>query len=60
MFKPCGNNPNPGEYQALKKAAKVKFFELVDDIQKANKGKNAEKMMKDITSEVEKARSKKK
>lgn len=48
---------NPDEYQTLKKAAKARFFELVDDIQKANKGTNADKVMKDITSTVEQVRS---
>lgn len=48
---------NPEEYQALKKAAKVRFFELVDDTQKINKEKNANRVMKDIASVATSIRS---
>ena len=49
---------NPEEYQALKKAAKSRFFELVDDIQGSNKDKVSKEVMKDITSAVEQVRGK--
>jgi len=49
---------NPDEYQNLKRAAMARFFEIVDDIQKSNKGKNAAKALKDVTLEVEQIRNK--
>lgn len=42
--------------KAQKKLSKTRFFDLVDDIQKSNIGKNAEKTMRDITAAVEKVR----
>jgi prevent-host-death family protein len=48
---------NPDEYQALRKAAKASFFKMVDDMQKKNKGKDADRVVRDVTKEVEKVRS---
>lgn len=47
---------NPNEYQILKKVAKTRFFELVDDIQRVNRDKDARKVLKDVTFEVEQVR----
>lgn len=50
---------NPDEYanyQNFKKAAKKRFFELVDEIQAANKGKSSDKIYKDVTKIVEEVR----
>lgn len=53
---------NPDEYetfQNFKKAAKKRFFEIVDEIQTANKGATYNKVLKDVTkivAEVRKAR----
>lgn len=47
---------NPDEYETLKKAAKMRFFGIVDDIQKQNKDKNIGTVMKDVTAAVEQVR----
>ncbi len=50
---------NPDEYekyQDYKKAAKKRFFEIVDEIQAANKGKSFNKVYKDVTKIVEEVR----
>lgn len=50
---------NPDEYESyqnFKKAAKKRFFELVDEIQVANKGKSFNKVYKDVTKIVEEVR----
>jgi hypothetical protein len=47
---------NPDEYETLKKAAKMRFFGIVDDIQRRNKNKNIEAVMKDVTTVVERVR----
>mgnify|MGYP001602541521 CR=1 FL=1 len=44
---------NPDEYETLKKVAKMRFFGMVDDIQKQNKDKNIGAVMKDVTTVVE-------
>lgn len=47
---------NPDEYetyQNFKKAAKKRFFEIVDEIQQANKGADYNKVLKDVTGVVE-------
>lgn len=49
---------NPNEYNALKMAAKGKFFEIVEDIQMANRGKDSSRALYSITSTVEKIRQK--
>ena len=50
-------NPNEYEsYQNFKKAAKKRIFEIVDEIQAANKGKKYEDVLKDVTQEVEEVR----
>ncbi|MBI4035697.1 type II toxin-antitoxin system Phd/YefM family antitoxin [Candidatus Daviesbacteria bacterium] len=50
---------NPSEYenyQNFKKVAKKRFFELVDEIQAANKDKSFDKIYKDVTKIVEEVR----
>ena len=47
---------NPDEYETLKKVAKMRFFGMVDDIQKQNKDKNIGAVMKDVTTVVERVR----
>lgn len=50
---------NPDEYetfQNFKKAAKKRFFELVDEIQAANKDKSFSKVYKDVTKIVDEVR----
>ena len=50
---------NPEEYemyQNFKKAAKNRFFEIIEEIQKANKGKSFNKVYKDVTKAVEEVR----
>lgn len=50
---------NPDEYKTFlnfKKAAKKRFFELVDEIQQANKDKSFNKVYKDVTEVVEEVR----
>ena len=52
---------NPDEYenyQAFKKIAKKRFFELTDEIQAKNKGVDPDQVLKDVTKEVEKVRQK--
>lgn len=47
---------NPDEYNSLKKAAKGKFFEIVEDVQKASHRVNATKVLNDITTAVSQVR----
>ena len=50
---------NPDEYetfQNFKKAAKKRFFELVEEIQQANKGKSFNKVYKEVTEIVDEVR----
>lgn len=50
---------NPQEYQKFevyKKAAKKRFFEIVDEIQEANKDKSFDEVYKDVTEIVEEVR----
>lgn len=50
-------NPNEYEsYQNFKKAAKKRFFELVDEIQAADKGKSFDKVYRHVTKIVEEVR----
>ena len=48
---------NPDEYEDLKRIAKSKFFEIVDDVRKSNPNKNPEKVLREVTSVVEKVRT---
>ena len=41
------------KYEDFKTAAKRRFFEIVDEIQAANKGIDPEKVLEDVTREVE-------
>lgn len=47
---------NPDEYLNLKQAAKVRFFKSVTEIQKANKNKDVNKTIKEISTAVEQIR----
>lgn len=47
---------NPGEYEALKKVAKGRFFELVEEIQTVNREANPDKVLRDVSLAVEKVR----
>lgn len=50
---------NPEEYEKYenyKNAARKRIFEIIEEIQVANKGAKYEKVLKDVTSEVEKVR----
>lgn len=50
-------NPDEyGNYMRYKEAAKKHFFELVDEIQAANKGKSFDKVYTDVTEIVEEVR----
>ena len=49
---------NPGEYEALKNAAKTKLFALINKTQKNNKAKDFKQALKDITTQVETVRAK--
>lgn len=44
---------NPQEYARYRKAAKERFFEVVDSIRAGNKDKNPAAVLKDVTAEVE-------
>lgn len=48
---------NPEEYQNLKQAAKGRFLKAVNEVQKINKNKDADKTLKEITAAVEQVRS---
>ena len=47
---------NPEEYRALKKTAKGKFFEVVADIQSANRAVDEDQVLEDVTKAVEEVR----
>lgn len=50
---------NPDEYEnykIYKKAAKKRFFEIVDKVQAKNKGVNPDRVLEDVTKVVEKVR----
>lgn len=47
---------NPEEYKRYRKAAKERFFELIDEIQTKNKDSNAERILQDVTAAVEDVR----
>ena len=47
---------NPDEYETLKKTAKMRFFGMVDDIQKRNKDKNIAATIREVTTTVERVR----
>lgn len=47
---------SPDDYIRFKKAAKESFFEIVDEIQKANQGVNPDKVLEDVTDVVEEVR----
>lgn len=47
---------HPDEYANLKKMAKQRFFEIVNDIQKANTDADPDEVMKDATAAVEEVR----
>lgn len=49
---------NPSEYEVLEKAARARFFDLTDEIQKENKGKKISEVMKDVSGGVESVRNK--
>ncbi len=52
---------NPQEfkkYEDFKTAAKRRFFEIVDEIQAGNKDRSFEKVLEDVTKEVETVRRK--
>lgn len=46
------------QYEEFKAAAKKRFFEIVDEIQAANKDTDFEKVLVDVTKEVEAVRRK--
>lgn len=48
---------NPGEYKALKNAAKSRFFEDIKDIQSTNQGVDPEVVLQDVTAETELVRA---
>lgn len=53
---------NPDEYetyQNFKKAAKKRIFEIIEEIQAANKGAKYEEVLKDVTRVVKKVRKEK-
>lgn len=57
--KPFAVVVNPDEYEnyiEYKKAAKKRFFEIVDEIQAADKGKSFDKVYKNVTKIVEEVR----
>lgn len=50
---------NPEEYEKYEKykdAARKRIFEIIEEIQTANKGAEYEEVLKDVTDEVEKVR----
>lgn len=50
---------NPEEYEKYenyKEAARKRIFEIIEEIQVVNKGAKYEKVLKDVTDEVEKVR----
>ncbi len=49
---------SPDEYLRYKKAAKERFFELVDEVQTRSKDLDVEQVLKDVTKAVEEIRQK--
>lgn len=47
---------NPQEYENLKKAAKARFFEIVNNLQRTNRGEKLNKVLRDVTPTVEQVR----
>lgn len=48
---------NPDEYEELKRIAKSKFFEIVDQVRKDNPIKNPDEVLQEVTSVVEEVRT---
>jgi len=48
---------NPGEYEDLKKIAKSKFFEIVDEVRQSNPNQNSDEVLRDVTAAVEEIRT---
>lgn len=47
---------SPQDFERYKKAAKDRFFEIIEEIQQDNKGVDPDEVLKDVTEAVEQVR----